>query len=156
MRIGNKKLDLVFTFLLILFVVGLPFAIRAYNHQVWQEKIPPGAKEFTLTGHAQKGWILGEVKAYDVVSFRHKNKSVERPVIEVSKGDLVVLKLRSSDVIHGFSFKDAGIFIRDGIQPGKTVLVSFAADKVGTFTFSCNAICGDNHQNMQGTIIVKA
>jgi heme/copper-type cytochrome/quinol oxidase subunit 2 len=156
MRIGNKKLDLVLTFLLIMFVVGLPLAIQEYNHRVWQEKIPPGAKEFTLTGHAQKGWILGEVKAYDVVSFRNKDKSVERPVIEVSKGDLVVLKLRSSDVIHGFSFKDAGIFIRDGIQPGKTVLVSFTADKVGTFTFSCNAICGDNHQNMQGTLIVKA
>ena len=156
MRIGNKKLDLVFTLLLILFIVGLPFAIRAYNHRFWQGKIPPGAKEFTLTGHAQKGWILGEVKAYDVASFRNKDKFVEGPVLEVSKGDLVVLKLRSSDVIHGFSLKEAGIFITDGIQPGKTVLVSFPADKVGTFTFSCNAICGANHQNMQGTLIVKA
>lgn len=156
MRIGNKKLETVFFFLLILVVIGLPLAIRMYDHQMWKEKIPPGAKEFTLTGHAQKGWILGEVRAFDIMSLWYKNKTVNRPVIEVLKGDQVVLKLRSSDVIHGFSFKEAGIFITDGIQPGKTLLVSFTADNVGTFTFSCNAICGDNHQNMQGTLIVKA
>ena len=77
-------------------------------------------------------------------------------MIEVSKGDLVVLKLKSSDVVHGFSLKDFGVFVTDGIQPGKVTLVSFTADKVGTFTFSCNAICGDNHENMQGTLVVKA
>ncbi|UCD91056.1 MAG: hypothetical protein JSW04_06415 [Desulfobacterales bacterium] len=156
MRIGNKKLDLVFFLLLILLVIGMPLAIQMYNHQMWMDRIPSGAKEFTLTGHAQRGWILGEVQALDIISLWHKNKTLNRPVIEVSKGDQVVLKLRSSDVIHGFSFKEAGIFITDGIHPGKTLLVSFTADKVGAFTFSCNAICGDNHQNMQGTLIVKA
>ncbi len=156
MRIGNKNLDLIYFILLILFVFGLPFAIRTYDEQVWHKKIPPGAKEFTLTGHSQKGWILGEVKAHDIISFRQKDKPDERPVIEVSKGDLVTLKLRSSDVIHGFSLKDAGVFVTDGIQPGKTIIVSFIADKIGTFTFSCNAICGSNHQKMQGTLIVKA
>ncbi|NIR17400.1 MAG: hypothetical protein GWN86_27215 [Desulfobacterales bacterium] len=122
---------------------------------MWQKKLPNGAKKFTLTGHAQKGWIKGDVRAYDVVSLWPKHGPIEKPVIEVSKGDLVVLKLRSSDVIHGFSLKDFGVFITDGIQPGKTMIVSFRADKVGTFTFSCNAICGDNHQNMQGTLVVK-
>jgi len=156
MRIDNNKLDLAFFIVLILFIVGLPIAIRTYNHQVWKEKIPPGAKEFTLTGNSQRGWVLGEIHAQDIIFFRHKDKTFETPVIEVSKGDFVVLKLRSSDVVHGFSLKDEGIFITDGIQPGKTVLVSFTADKVGTFTFSCNAICGDNHQNMQGRLIVRA
>jgi heme/copper-type cytochrome/quinol oxidase subunit 2 len=68
----------------------------------------------------------------------------------------VVLRLKSSDVIHGFSLKDFGVFITDGIHPGKVTLVSFRADKVGRFTFSCNAICGTNHENMQGTLVVKA
>jgi len=156
MRIDNNKLDLAFVIVLILFIVGLPIAIRTYNHQVWKEKIPPGAKEFTLTGNSQRGWVLGDIHAQDIIFFRHQDKTFEMPVIEVSKGDFVVLKLRSSDVVHGFSLKDEGIFITDGIQPGKTVLVSFTADKVGTFTFSCNAICGDNHQNMQGRLIVRA
>jgi cytochrome c oxidase subunit 2 len=81
---------------------------------------------------------------------------MEKPLIEVSKGDLVVLKLTSSDVVHGFSLKDFGVFITEGIHPGKVRLVSFRADKVGSFTFSCNAICGDNHKNMQGTLVVTA
>ncbi|KKK95299.1 hypothetical protein LCGC14_2674200, partial [marine sediment metagenome] len=115
-----------------------------------------GTRKFTLTGHTKKGWIVGEVQAHDIIALGLKKPSVERPVIEVSKGDRVVLKLKSSDVVHGFSLKDFGIFITNGIQPGKTVLVSFIADKTGTFTFSCNAICGDNHENMQGTLIVRA
>jgi len=153
---NNEKLDFLFLILLITIIVGLPYAIRTYDRQVWQDKIPPGAKEFTLTGHTQRGWLLGDVKAFEVVTLGHPNGPVEKPVIEVRKGDHVVLKLKSSDVVHGFSLKDAGIFITDGIQPGKVTLVSFTADKVGTFTFSCNAICGDNHENMQGTLVVRA
>lgn len=46
------------------------------------------------------------------------------------------------------AFKDFGIFLGDGIRPGKLVLTSFGADKVGTFTFFCNIICGDELKNM--------
>ena len=156
MRISNNRLDLAFFFFLILVIVGLPLAILTYNHQVWQKEVSPGAKEFTLTGNAQRGWILGEVRAYDIIPLWYKNEPVGNPVIKVSKGDRVIFRLRSSDVVHGFSFKYAAIFITDGIQPGKTILVSFTANKAGTFTFSCNAICGNNHKNMQGTLVVKA
>lgn len=156
MRIDKKILDLFYLLLVVLTIIGLPFGIDLYDSRVWQKKVPSGAKDFILTGHAQRGWIKGDVRAYDVVSLWKESGPIERPVIEVSKGDLVVLKLRSSDVIHGFSLKDFGVFITDGIQPGKTMTVSFRADKVGTFTFSCNAICGDNHQNMQGLLVVRA
>ena len=156
MRIGKKNLDVLLLGLLIMIIVGLPVGIRTYDHHVWQKKIPSGAKEITLTGHTEKGWLLGDIQALDVLSLRLRQPPIEKPVIEVSKGDQVVFRLKSSDVVHGFSFKDFGIIITDGIQPGKTTLVSFSANKVGTFTFSCNAICGDNHQNMQGTLIVKA
>lgn len=156
MRSVNKYLDLLFLLLLALIIIGLPYGIRAYDRQVWQKKIEPGAKKFTLTGDTKRGWILGEVHALDVFSIGLSHNHVEKPVIKVNKGDRVVLKLKSSDVIHGFSLKDAGIIITDGIHPGKVVLVSFTADKVGTFTFSCNAICGKNHEKMQGTLIVRA
>lgn len=156
MRIDHNKLDMLFFSLLILVIIGLPFAIRSYNNYVWKEKIPPNAKVFTLTGNSRYGWILGEVRAEDIISLWHRDNPIKKPVITVEKGDVVVLKLRSSDVVHGFSLKDEGIFVSDGIYPGKTILVSFTANKAGVFTFSCNAICGKNHQNMQGTLIVKA
>lgn len=156
MRAVDKKLDFIFLILLILIIAGLPFAIRAYDRQIWDKSIPQGAKEFTLTGHTQRGWLLGDVHAYNAITFWRKSGPMEKPLIEVSKGDLVVLKLTSSDVVHGFSLKDFGVFITEGIQPGKVTLVSFRADKVGSFTFSCNAICGDNHKNMQGILVVSA
>jgi heme/copper-type cytochrome/quinol oxidase subunit 2 len=156
MRFNHNKLDMVFFFLLILVIIGLPFAIRSYNKYVWKEKIPLNDKVFTLTGNSRYGWILGEVRAEDIVSLWHQDHHLKKPVIKVKKGDVVVLKLRSSDVVHGFSLKDENIFVTDGIHPGKTILVSFTANKAGIFTFSCNAICGKNHQNMQGTLIVKA
>jgi heme/copper-type cytochrome/quinol oxidase subunit 2 len=155
MRNSGKKLDLILLFFLIVIMVGLPLSIRAYDRLLEPAKPPSGAKEFTLTGSTQRGWLLGEVQAYDIVSLRPKNGPVERPVLEVSKGDQVVIKLRSSDVTHGFSLKDYDIYIAEGIKPGKTAFVSFQADKAGTFFFSCNVFCGDIHQHMTGTLVVK-
>jgi heme/copper-type cytochrome/quinol oxidase subunit 2 len=153
----NRILDLCFLVLIIIILAGLPFAVVYYDQHVSSQKIPSQARVFTLTGHAQRGWQMGEVPAYDAITFWQKQgRPIERPVIKVKKGDLVVFKLASSDVVHGFSLKDFGVYLKDGIQPGKVVYVSFKADRVGTFTFSCNAICGDMHQNMQGTLIVSA
>jgi heme/copper-type cytochrome/quinol oxidase subunit 2 len=157
MQRTNKKPDLFILFLMVLILAGLPLGIVSYDRHVTSQKIPSQARVFTLTGHAKRGWLIGQVPAYDAVTFWQKqDQPIERPVIEVKKGDMVVFKLASSDVVHGFSLKDFGIYLKDGIQPGKVIYVSFKADKVGTFTFSCNAICGDMHQNMQGTLIVRA
>lgn len=157
MHRSNNRMDLFFLILVVVVIVGVPLGIIHYDRYVSSRKIPSNARVFTLTGHAQRGWLLGKVPAYDAVSFWQKQgQPVERPIIRVKKGDFVVLKLASSDVLHGFSLKDFGIYLTDGIQPGKVVYVSFKADRVGTFTFSCNAICGDIHQNMQGTLVVSA
>jgi heme/copper-type cytochrome/quinol oxidase subunit 2 len=157
MEITNKKLDLFFLVVIVLVLGGLPFGISFIDRYSAAKNIPRDAKQFTLTGHAERGWLVGEVPAYAAVTFwKQKGKPIAKPVIEVSKGDVVVFKLTSSDVVHGFSLKDFEVFLTDGIEPGKSTYVSFTADKTGTFTFSCNAICGDMHQNMQGTIIVKA
>ena len=157
MRNSNKKLDLIFLVFLVLILAGLPLGISSYDRYASSQKLPPSARQFTLTGHAERGWMIGEVSAYEAVSlWKEKGQPIDKPVLEVSKGDLVVFKLTSSDVVHGFSLKDFGVYLTDGIQPGKATYVSFKADRVGTFTFTCNAVCGDMHQNMQGTLVVKA
>lgn len=154
MHINHKKLDYLLLGLLVLVMVGLPVGVRIYNIAYWEDKIADGSKTFTLTGHTDRGWILGDIKAADVIDLWKNRDRANRPVIAVTQGDRVVLKLKSSDVVHGFSLKRAEIFINDGIKPGSVVLVSFRADEIGAFTFACNAICGENHENMQGTIIV--
>ncbi|MFC1881303.1 cupredoxin domain-containing protein [Thermodesulfobacteriota bacterium] len=155
MQIEPKKQDLVLLFLLILIIVGLPIGIRAYDRLQEPSDRIKGAREFTLTGHAQKGWVVGEVQANDIFSLWQEASQAVKPVIEVSKGDQVILKLRSADVTHGFSLKAFGIYVANGIQPGKTVYVSFTADKVGTYSFMCNVFCGDIHQHMEGKLIVR-
>ena len=155
MKNFQKKSEWISRLLIVLTVVGLPLGILAYDRCVWPKRIPPGAKVFTLTGHAERGWLLGEVAAYDTIRLWWQKGPVQKPAIEVSKGDLVVLKLRSSDVTHGFSLKAFGVYITTGIKPGKTVFVSFKADHAGTFLFSCNVFCGRIHPNMQGTLIVR-
>ena len=61
MRIDSKRQDIIFLILLIFIFVGLPFGIKAYDRHLEPGKILSGAKEFTLTGHAQKGWLLENV-----------------------------------------------------------------------------------------------
>ena len=151
----SKKRDLIYLFFLILVIVGLPFGIRAYDRYLEPAALDANTKEFILTGHAQKGWVLGEVKANDIISLWRDEGPASKPVIEVSKGDQVVLKLRSADVTHGFSLKAYGIYVARAIQPGKTVYVSFKADRTGTFIFMCNVFCGDVHRHMEGKLIVK-
>ena len=155
MRSDRKKQDTIFLVLIIVIIVGLPFGIWAYDHLVKTQQTPTGSREFILTGNVKRGWLLGEVQAHDIVSLKQNNIPVEHPVIEVARGDDVVLKLRSSDVAHGFALKAYDIYIPEGIKPGKTVFVSFKADKPGTFPFWCNVYCGDIHQHMKGTLIVK-
>ncbi len=157
MHRSSKKLDLFFLVLVVAVLVGLPFGIVYYDRQISSQKIPSNARVFKLTGHAERGWLTEAVPAYDAISlWQKRGQPIEKPVIKVKKDDFVVLKLASSDVVHGFSLKDFDIYLTDGIQPGKVIYISFKADQVGTFTFSCNAICGDMHQNMQGTLVVSA
>jgi heme/copper-type cytochrome/quinol oxidase subunit 2 len=151
-----RSRDFWYLLVLILVVVGLPWAIQAFDDYFWRTKTTTGAKVFTLTANSELGWLPGRVYGYDAITLHSKSRPAQDLTLEVKKGDLVVLKITSSDVVHGFSLKDFGIFLEDGIRPGKVVLASFKADKAGTFTFSCNIICGDQHKNMQGTLVVRA
>ena len=155
MQLESKKQDVVYLLLLIIIIIGLPLGIRAYDRHLDPIKADPGTREFILTGHAQKGWVLGEVQANDIISLWQDNGPRQKPVIEVHKGDQVTIKLRSADVTHGFSLKAFGIYVAKGIKPGKSVYVSFKADKTGTFVFMCNVFCGDIHQHMEGKLIVR-
>ena len=151
---NTDKRDVIYLILLLIIVIGLPFGIRAYDRHLNPAESNSKAKEFALTGTAGRGWVRGEVRANDIFSLWRNDGPPVKPVIEVSKGDQVVIKLRSADVTHGFSLKAFGIYVAQGIKPGNTVYVSFTADKVGRFPFICTVFCGDIHPHMKGTLIV--
>ena len=72
--------------------------------------------------------------------------------ITVKKGEPVVIEIKSEDVKHGFSLPD--FKIRASVEPGKTATVRFTPDSLGRFTFACDVFCGDDHEDMSGTLVV--
>ncbi|NQV91579.1 cupredoxin domain-containing protein [Candidatus Woesearchaeota archaeon] len=73
--------------------------------------------------------------------------------IKVKKGDKVKLTISSEDVDHGIALAAFDINVK--FKPGETKTVEFVADKVGTYTFSCNVFCGEGHGGMKGKLIVE-
>jgi cytochrome c oxidase subunit II len=74
-------------------------------------------------------------------------------VITVKKGEPVVLVISSQDRKHGFSLRAFGI--RTDINPGATARIRFTPDKTGKFSFTCDVFCGEGHEEMSGTVVVK-
>jgi cytochrome c oxidase subunit II len=72
--------------------------------------------------------------------------------ITLKKGVPVVLEFTSLDRLHGFYCP--GLGIRTDIVPGKSNQISFTPEKTGTFPFHCDIFCGENHEDMTGTITV--
>jgi cytochrome c oxidase subunit II len=73
--------------------------------------------------------------------------------LRVRKGEQVKLVMVAADHDHGFKLDDFDI--NQKIPQGKTVVVEFTADKVGTFQFRCSSVCGLSHRNMKGTLVVE-
>ena len=74
--------------------------------------------------------------------------------IEVNQGDVVTIKLASSDVVHGFYLDGYGI--EQSITPGISQEITFTADQPGKFHFRCSVNCGSLHPFMIGELVVNA
>lgn len=74
-------------------------------------------------------------------------------LIELKKGEAVVLEFTSIDFTHGFSVPD--MKVRADLVPGQPVRVKLQPDTAGQFAFLCDNFCGSGHEEMGGTIIVK-
>ena len=72
--------------------------------------------------------------------------------LTLKKGEPVVLRLRSEDVIHGFYSKPLGIDAT--IEPGKTTEVPLTPAVAGRYLVICDHFCGAGHGNMKLTIEV--
>ena len=75
-------------------------------------------------------------------------------LITLKKGEAVVLELTAVDFPHGFSVPE--LKVRADLVMGKAVQVRLQPQEEGTFTFLCDNFCGSGHEEMAGTIVVKA
>lgn len=74
--------------------------------------------------------------------------------IEVQYGDLINIRLTSSDVVHGFYLD--GYDIEQRVEPGISRNISFVADQSGKFRFRCGVNCGPLHPFMIGELVVQS
>lgn len=73
--------------------------------------------------------------------------------ITVKKGEKVTLKLVGVSGNHGLGSRDLGLDVK--VNEGQTVTVDLPTDRAGTFSFRCNVLCGEGHQDMTGTITIS-
>ena len=73
-------------------------------------------------------------------------------IITLARGEPVILEFTTEDVLMGFSCYD--LAVRTDIVPGRTNRVSFTPEKAGSFDFLCDIYCGEDHEDMQGRIVV--
>ena len=72
--------------------------------------------------------------------------------VKVNPGDTVTVQFLSTDVVHGLYIDGYGVSIE--ADPGQTTMVTFVADRPGSFRFRCNITCGAMHPFMIGKFSV--
>jgi heme/copper-type cytochrome/quinol oxidase subunit 2 len=74
------------------------------------------------------------------------------PRIRVRRGERVVLRVISDDVVHGLYVDGYGINTK--VFPGRETVISFVADRPGKIRYRCSVICGNLHPFMIGEVVV--
>lgn len=74
-------------------------------------------------------------------------------IIEVNRGDRIMLRLLSKDVHHGLYLD--GYELETNARPGQDGSLQFVANKSGRFSFRCSMTCGPFHPYMVGYLRVK-
>jgi heme/copper-type cytochrome/quinol oxidase subunit 2 len=72
--------------------------------------------------------------------------------LQVNPGDTVTIQLVSTDVVHGLYVDGYDVSVE--ADPGQTAILTFTADKPGSFRFRCNVTCGAMHPFMIGKLTV--
>lgn len=75
--------------------------------------------------------------------------------LEVTEGDHVRLLVTSADGVHGVGIKK---FKVSKVIPrgGEPVTIDFVASAPGSFPILCSELCGEGHEEMTGTLVVRA
>ena len=88
----------------------------------------------------------------EVTTSRYEFDPGTNESIVVPKGTVVVFRIRSLDVTHGFAIE--GLHTGVSVPPGEVVEVRVRADQVGTFRIYCTVFCGAGHPEHKGTLVV--
>jgi cytochrome c oxidase subunit 2 len=75
--------------------------------------------------------------------------------VEVTEGDRVRLVVRSADGVHGVAIKKFRVS-KVIAKKGESITIDFVASAAGTYEILCSEYCGEGHDEMKGTLVVRA
>jgi cytochrome c oxidase subunit II len=122
---------------LALFLVGFVWGAVVY---IWLYKSPVGDLEVYIVG---KQWMW---------KMEHPGGQREIDMLHVPVGKTIRLVLASQDVIHSF-FVPAFRMKHDAV-PGQYETIWFKATQTGTYRIECTQLCGVQHADMTGQVVV--
>ncbi|MCF6201405.1 MAG: Sec-dependent nitrous-oxide reductase, partial [Hydrogenimonas sp.] len=158
--ISGKKMQLLYDMPLPLGEPHQAVAIRAsklHTHVRYKMGTNPFTGKIhegkTLAGQEKIVRKGNHVYVYGTVVRSHINP--ER--VTVNLGDTVTFYLtnleRAEDETHGFTVDQYNVHA--SLEPGKTVAVTFKADREGVFPYYCTEFCSALHLEMMGYLMVK-
>ena len=110
-----------------------------------------GVKEFHLVAEPVVREMAPGMKAH----LWGYNGQSPGPTIEVVEGERVRLRVSSADGVHGLQIRR---FRVNKLIPrgGQAVTIDFVAGAPGRYEILCSEECGDGHEAMAGSLIVRA
>jgi cytochrome c oxidase subunit II len=90
-----------------------------------------------------------------VIEILARRFAFEPAEIQVAVGEPVRLLVRSGDGVHGLAIKKLKIN-KEIPRGGEVVTINFTAKEAGRFPIMCSEYCGDDHDSMQGMLVVMA
>jgi heme/copper-type cytochrome/quinol oxidase subunit 2 len=133
-------------------LAGLPLTLWWWRAVKLPHSYPPGTKVITLTATANGGiWTQENLVGYNY----WWHKPARTGEIPLNQGDHVVVRVRSSDLLHSFAIPLLHIGPVD-VPAGHTVEVPFEATRPGVLTFLCWQVCSMQHDKLRGRFVVKS
>jgi cytochrome c oxidase subunit 2 len=90
-----------------------------------------------------------------VIEIVARRFAFEPAEVQVAVGEPVRLQVHSADGLHGIAIKKLKIN-KDIPRGGEVVTIDFTAKEAGRFPIMCSEYCGEDHENMQGMLVVSA
>jgi cytochrome c oxidase subunit 2 len=135
---GNTPLEITWTVLPIFIVIWL--GILGTNDL--RAMVAPQENEMTVN-------VIGRQWSW---SFEYPDTGIQSTEMVLPKGQPVVAKMRSEDVIHSFFVPE--FRVKQDIVPGHITEIRFTPTKVGTYKLRCAELCGLRHATMLADIRV--